>query len=62
MRQLLLITLCCAVFACSTDNKEEATGVIPEHQLKAMEEAKKTEELMKKKLEEADKKIQEAVE
>ena len=64
MRYAILITLCSLLFACGTDNKsepEKAKGVIPEHQLKAVEDAKKTEELMKKKLQETDKKIQEAV-
>lgn len=62
MRQILLLCVCVSMLACSTDNKEEAKGVIPEHQLKVMEDAKNTEELMKKKLEDADKTIQEASE
>lgn len=62
MRQLIILSLCLAVFACSTDDKEEAKGVIPEHQLKAMEDARKTEELMQKKLEDTDRKIEDASE
>ncbi len=32
--------------ACSNENKAEPKGVIPEHQLKALEKAKNTEQLL----------------
>ena len=62
MRQILFILLCISLFACSADKKEKATGVIPEQQLKALEDARKVEDLLKKEKEDADKKIQEATE
>jgi hypothetical protein len=60
---LLFCLVFCATLlaACSQESDEKPTGVIPEHQLKAMEDAKKTEELMKKKLEEMDEAVEEAV-
>ena len=62
MRHIIFVLFCLLGVACSSDKKEEPKGVIPEHQLKALEDAKKTEELMKKKLEEANEKIQQASE
>lgn len=62
MRYFAIIITFCSILGCGTDNKEEPKGVIPERQLKAMEDAKKTEDLAKEKLEEMDKKIQEAAE
>ena len=52
--------MCFSLVACSSDKKEKPKGVIPEHQLQALEKAKATEEVMKKKMEEANKKIEEA--
>lgn len=60
MRQFIFVLLCLSVVACSSDKKEKPTGVIPEHQLQALEKAKETEDLMKKKMEEANKQIEDA--
>lgn len=62
MRHLLIAAVFLSLIACSSDKKEEATGVIPEHQLQALEKAKQTEDLLKKEKEEMDKKIQDASE
>jgi len=57
---ILTLSLISAL-SCSTKSEEEKkkpSGVIPEHQLKALEEAKKTDELLQKTFEERNKQLE----